>query len=216
MKALAALKHRILFPKRKTMAFVLLGLTMSAGAFMGLVAREADAAGTYEEASTTLVMARLNALQTQITSLQESVAKPFSEVDLGAIARQINALALRVDALKPADSEALTHQLSQSLTKTESTLGSQLSSIQEAVSQLRPAKTPRYLKPASLPFKVVSVDSIQQTPVASVAYDFKTIPLEKGDQLAGWRFLSIDYGRQRVELENSRKERVLLTQAEIG
>ncbi|WP_426741416.1 hypothetical protein, partial [Pseudomonas aeruginosa] len=68
----------------------------------------------------------------------------------------------------------------------------------------------KYLPVTSLPFKVISIDSIQQISVATVAYNFKTIPLEKSDKLADWIVLSIDFGLQRMELENSNKEHVVV------
>ena len=68
----------------------------------------------------------------------------------------------------------------------------------------------------SLPFAIVSIDSIQQVPVASVTYDYKTIPLEKGDALAGWKVVSVDYSKQRLELENAQSERVLVTHEHVG
>ncbi len=46
--------------------------------------------------------------------------------------------------------------------------------------------------------------------MATVAYNFKTLPLEKSDKLAGWTVLSIDFGLQRMELENGTKEHVVV------
>ena len=74
----------------------------------------------------------------------------------------------------------------------------------------------KYLPVQSLPFSVISLDSIQHVSVATIAYDFKHVPLEKGDSLAGWRVISIDYGTQHMEFENTKKERVLVTLNQIG
>jgi len=68
-----------------------------------------------------------------------------------------------------------------------------------------------YLPASTLPFQVISIDSIQQVCVASVRYDYKTVPLEKSDALAGWTVLSLDFGKQKIELENANKERVVVT-----
>ncbi|HAU1882023.1 TPA: hypothetical protein JBJ86_17435, partial [Legionella pneumophila] len=73
----------------------------------------------------------------------------------------------------------------------------------------------KYLPINTLPFKVISIDCIQQVSVATVAYNFKTVPLEKSDQLAGWTVLSIDFGLQRMELENGNKEHVVVKMDEL-
>ena len=74
----------------------------------------------------------------------------------------------------------------------------------------------KYLSPKQLPFQVLSLDSIQSIPVATIAYDFKTLSLEKGDALGGWRVVVIDYGKQRIKFENTQKERVLITHQHMG
>ena len=105
----------------------------------------------------------------------------------------------------------------QALNQTEATLAKRLDAIQEIVRHLDSKQVAiKYLDPKTLPFHVVSIDSIQHIPVASITYDFKTIPVEQGDALAGWRVLSLDYGKQRMELENTKKERVRLTHNSIG
>lgn len=65
--------------------------------------------------------------------------------------------------------------------------------------------------PASqLPFKVLSIDSIQEVPVASIAYHYKTQAMEKGDALAGWTVFEINYAKQTIEFENTDKAHVLV------
>ena len=36
------------------------------------------------------------------------------------------------------------------------------------------------------------------------------MPLEKSDSLAGWTVLSVDFGTQKIELENANKEHVIV------
>lgn len=151
------------------------------------------------------VMARLNTLQSQLTTLEHSINKPLP--------KEITQLSERLEHLKKATAD----ELNQTITHTEATLSNQLDSIQTVVNHLDAKASPtKYLRPENLPFNIVSLDSIQQIPVASIAYDFKIIPLEKNDVMAGWTLISLDYGKQRLEFENTKKERVLITHEQIG
>lgn len=69
-----------------------------------------------------------------------------------------------------------------------------------------------------LPFKVLSIDSIQEVSVASVSYHYKTQALEKGDSLAGWTVFEIDFAKQTIEFENADNAhlRVHLSQQEVS
>jgi len=211
--SLTSYKHFLTSPKKKIIAGTALGVAMIAGLLTGLATSRVDAADSKVDSNIEIVVTQLNKLQTQLASLEEATKKPFPDVDFTAITQQINALSARIDQLKPVDTE----QLTQTITQSESSLGNQLDQIKAVVNHLDAQQTPvTYLPVNALPFKVVSVDSIQQTSIASVAYDYKTVPLEKGDSLAGWKIVVIDYGKQRLELENSKKERVVITESALG
>ena len=103
-------------------------------------------------------------------------------------------------------------QLNQLVHESRVDLSNKLNAIHQTIDSLDKKQHPiKYLPITALPFQVVSIDSIQQVSVASVAYDYKTIPLEKNDSLAGWTAMQIDFGKQRLEFENANKERVIVT-----
>lgn len=146
-------------------------------------------------------------------TMDEMSKKPLPALDLSAVSQEILALSKNFDAFR----ETQAKTLSDSLIHTQSALGQELTSIKEVVTHLDDKKEQvKYVPIESLPFSVVSIDSIQQVPVASISYDYKTIPLEKGDSLAGWKVVRVDYGKQRIELENGHHERALVTQEHIG
>lgn len=217
-RALAKYTKLLSWSKSRPAFITFLGLTMAAGTITGLATtKPVEANSTKEDANTSLLVSRLNILQTQLTSLEEASKKPMREIDLTAIIEKINQLSARLETVKSIDPDELNQRLGESLTHTESALSQQLTSIQSSVNHLEAKQVPTtYLKPEALPFKVVSIDSIQQVAVASVAWDFKTVPLERGDTLAGWKVVRVDYSKQHLELENSKKERVLITDAHIG
>lgn len=207
------LKNLLTLPARKGVFFGFLLVAMGTSTLLGVVSTRDTPSLTQNLSTDALVVSRLNELQHQLKTLSETVNKPLPEVNLDSITQQIAQLSSRLDALRAADSK----QWTETLSLTQNTLGQELHSIKEAVTHLDDKKSQvLYLPAKSLPFSVVSIDSIQQVPVTSVAYDYKTIPLEKGDALAGWKVVSIDYGKQRLELENARAERVLITHEHIG
>ena len=197
------------FPNHHVLSCALLGLTLGSGALLAVI----SAANMHEYNKSTVVMSQLDTLQSKISTLQNSVNKPVPEINLGAMTQQIQQLSQQLDDVRAQNS----NHLDQALNQTETVLITRLDAIQQIVRHLDEKPLPvKYLPPQSLPFSVVSLDSIQHVPVASVAYDFKHVAIEKGDSLAGWRVIAIDYGTQRIEFENTQKEHVLVTHEYIG
>lgn len=201
---------------RKGIFLATLAIAMTASTILALVTRNNNpvpAMQQQNQVTESLVAERLDAFHRQLESIEETARKPLPEINLSGITEQIASLSKSINELREADKQHLTQTLSQ----TEAALGQELHSIKEVVNHLDAKKSPvKYLSPRELPFAIVSIDSIQQVPVASVAYDYKTIPMEKGDSLAGWKIVSVDYSRQRIELENAKSERIVVTQDHIG
>lgn len=161
-----------------------------------------------------IITTRLNEIQAQLGNLQQAARKPDEKVDLSAINQDFNKLATLIEQLKSKDDSTI----NQLITENRAELSSKLDALHEVINSLDKKQHPiKYLPVTALPFKVISIDSIQQVSVATVTYDFKTVPLEKNDKLAGWTVLQIDFGQQRIELENNNKERVVVTmKADLG
>jgi hypothetical protein len=153
---------------------------------------------------TEIISTRLNDIQSQLINLQKEVKRPSEKIDLSSINQDFNKLASLIEKLKSKDDQLITDN------RTE--LTHKLDAIHKVINTLDKKQNPvKYLPASVLPFKVLSIDSIQQVNVASVTYDFKTFPLEKGDKLIDWTVVNVDFGKQRLELENSKKERVMVT-----
>ena len=150
---------------------------------------------------------RLIEIQSQLESLQLAIKTPAEKIDLSSINHDFNRLTTLIDELKSKD----TDQLNQVVIDSQTQLATKLDAMHTVINSLEHKTHPiKYLPSSALPFKIVSIDSIQQVSVASVEYDFKTMPLEKTDTLAGWTVLSVDFGQQKIELENEQKERVVM------
>ena len=213
INAIASIKNLWVLPERKVLFFSTLVLVMGASTALGIATIHNEPTLASEQTSNSLVLSRLNEFQSQLKTLSENTNKPLPEVNLKAITQQIAQLSSRLEQLRESDSK----QLTETITHTQNELGQELHSLKEVVTHLDDKKSSvKYLPIKSLPFAIVSIDSIQQVPVASVTYDYKTIPLEKGDALAGWKVVSVDYSKQRLELENAQSERVLVTHEHVG
>ena len=155
-----------------------------------------------------VLLTHLTTIQKRLSTIEQVVSYTDSR-NLEPIKQQLNLLSDRINQLQSINPAQLT--------QTEKTLHEQLNTIQTVVNHLDKTTTPiTYLAANELPFHILSLDSIQHIPVASVDYDFKVIPLEKEDKLASWKLILVDYAKQQLEFENSKKERILITRDHIG
>ena len=179
-------------------------LIIGVGVYMVIHTIEKTPINNHSEA----LLTHLTTIQKRLSTIEQVVSHTDSP-NLEPIKQQLNLLSNRINQLqtiKPAQ-----------LTQTEKILHEQLNTIQTAVNHLDKTRTPiTYLAANELPFHILSLDSIQHIPVASVDYDYKVIPLEKEDRLASWKLIRMDYAKQQLEFENSKKERVLITRDHIG
>ncbi|HAU0368265.1 TPA: hypothetical protein JBF73_03535 [Legionella pneumophila] len=157
----------------------------------------------------------LNILGEQLASIQTQLKQPVEQPDLSPITQNLNQLNNFVQQLKNKDD----HQLGEIFTTEQGAIKKQLECITDLLRHLDEKKQPvKMLSASQLPFKVLSIDSIQEIPVASIAYHYKTQALEKSDTLAGWAVFEIDFAKQIIEFENADKTHVLvhLNQHEVN
>jgi hypothetical protein len=187
--------------------YLLFGLALSVGSLLTIIS------GMHHVNQSSTLISTLDKLQSNLLTLQEAMNKPTPHLNLNAVTQDIQQLSQQLEAVRAQN----TNHLDEALHQTEISLANRLDKLQKMVRHLNTIQKPiTYLPPRHLPFSVLSLDSIQHVPVASVTYDFKTLPIEKGDSLAGWRVVSMDYGTQRIEFENGKKEHVLVTHENIG
>ncbi len=199
-------KSFLLFPEHLRLSVSILTLTAGVGAVLAVTSNA-------PHLDTKLITEELSALETNIESLKTTVNHQVPKIDLNVVTQQMQQLSRELSDVQTQNA----NHINEALNKTEALLISRLDALQALVRHLEEKQMPvQFLSPEHLPFQIFSLDSIQNIPVASVYYDFKTIPLEKGDVLAGWRIVGIDYGKQRIVFENTQKARVLITHEHIG
>lgn len=102
-------------------------------------------------------------------------------------------------------------QTQTNLAATSQDLHTQLHKLEESLQELKDTtKKTIYLKADTLPFAVIAIDTIQHQSVVTIDYDYKTFPMEKGDKLAGWQLVSIQYREQVAEFVNDKQEHVVI------
>jgi hypothetical protein len=136
----------------------------------------------------------------ELKAIQHAIENtPVPTLDLSPIKAEVSALATLIKQMQNEDEASLNTLLSN--TKTE--LQSKLDAIHNTIISLEEKQHPvKILSETALPFKVISIDSLQHISVATASYDFKTTALEKGDTLAGWKVLDVDFATQSLEFEN--------------
>lgn len=145
-------------------------------------------------------------LDKKIALIQSQLQKPIEKPDLSPITHDLKQLGKFIQQLQNKDD----HQLGEIFTTEQIAIKKQLDGVTDLLRHLDEKNQPVKILPESqLPFKILSIDSIQEVPVASVAYKYKTQAIEKGDSLAGWRVLFIDFAKQIIEFENGNKEHVV-------
>lgn len=157
----------------------------------------------------------LNTFSKQLASIQSQLKQPVEQPDLSPITQNLKQLNTFIQQLQNKDE----HQLGEMFTTEQVAIKKQLEGITDLLRHLDEAKQPvKMLQASQLPFKVLSIDSIQEIPVASIAYHYKTQAIEKGDTLAGWMVFEINYAKQTIEFENTDKAHALvhLKQQEVN
>lgn len=150
----------------------------------------------------------LSSLENRLSAIESKLGQPVKGPDLTPINHNLKQLGQFIQQLQNKDD----HQLGELFSTGQVAIKKQLDGIAELLTRLDDQKHPIKTLPASsLPFQVLSIDSIQDVSVASVLYDYKTQALEKGDSLAGWTVIQIDFARQFIEFENTDKAHVSLT-----
>jgi hypothetical protein len=124
-------------------------------------------------------------------------------LDLSPLKEEVASLSALIKHMQHED-EATYNTLVANI-KTE--LQTKLDTMHESITSLEEKQHPIKMMPETeLPFKVISIDSLQHISVATLAYDFKTTALEQGDALAGWQVIALDFARQQIVFQKENNE----------
>ena len=155
----------------------------------------------------------LNVISQQVVDLTDQLNQQHSVVEIDAIKSSLEKITTQIQSMKDENSDSLTQ-----LMKNQSTeMNQKLDALQAGVTALQVAeKKVVFLPEKELPFLVESVDLIQQQPVVTVRYDYKSQPLDIGYSLAGWELVRADFSKQSAEFRNHKDQHILIHLTQRG
>jgi len=91
-------------------------------------------------------------------------------------------------------------------------LARKIQALQDVIASLKGSnESIQYLDKKALPFEIVAIDSVNEEPVLALKYNYNHLALEKGDKLAGWKVISLDYAKQLAEFDDEKGAHVRLS-----
>jgi len=127
--------------------------------------------------------------------------------NFASISKQLSDLIEQTKQLSSESNKIITQQIQESTVQ----LKKQLTSINaELIKLQQEQKRVKYLKPADLPFKVVSIDNIQQNNIVTMRYINTTFPIEIDSYVAGWKLIRADFVGQKAEFVNAQHQHVIV------
>ena len=149
-----------------------------------------------------------NKVEQKLSQIQQHIDKlpgQTNTINLQPLSQELQKLS---DLTEKQHKETIATQ-KQNIEQVKLEFADKINALQQQVTELKPQKPSfKYQSPNYLPFKVLSIDSLQQLSVATALYSHKTTPLEAGDSLADWTVKSVSFARQEIVFENLKHERV--------
>lgn len=103
------------------------------------------------------------------------------------------------------------HSLSKSHEENEA-LAKKIAALEEVITSLKGGeKQTQYLDKKALPFEVMAIDSVNEEAVLAIKYNYNHVVLEKGEKLAGWKVLNLDFSKQIAEFDDEKGAHVVLS-----
>ncbi len=149
----------------------------------------------------------LNDITEKLANLEKKLNADGAVVNVQSIESDLQKIHEQSNRLAKGSNELIRSQIKQSneqLSKKIDGLTEELSSLKEEKKQTK------FLKPADLPYQVVSVDNIQQQNVVTVSYDNTVFPMDVGDYLANWKLISANFTSQKAEFVNKKGQHIVI------
>ena len=144
---------------------------------------------------------QLNELSTQLKAINTKLNQNVV-VDLNPIKEQISALTQRANKL----SDQSNQYIAAAIREQTSVL---THAMQKQLDEMNPHNPKnQQLTAKDLPFQIMAIDNIQGNNIVTVRYDYQTTPLNKGDRIAGWELVEVNFSNQMVQFKNNKNQYV--------
>lgn len=140
----------------------------------------------------------LSVIDKRLSLVQNVMEKNTSQDKDGAVNAALKDLSQTVVNFKTEAQQSLikSHEENEALAK-------KIQALQDVIATLKGGdKSIQYLDKKALPFEVLAIDSVNEEAILALRYNYNHVALEKGDKLAGWRVINLDYAKQRVEFDD--------------
>lgn len=150
---------------------------------------------------------QLNDISAKLAHLEQGLSGNQAYMNIGQLKQSLAALQAQVSQV----SQQSNHLLSEEIERSTKSLQQQLTTIKKSLSVMTIQRAHhKQLSANALPFKVVSIDNIQQADVVSVSYAHRILPLNMGEQLAGWTLLHANDADQHAQFQDQHGNQVMI------
>lgn len=153
------------------------------------------------------VAAEFDDIAEKLAHIEASLSKDHTIVNVDQVRSDIANLATQVNQATARANAEISEQIKASTAALEQKLGQVNSQL---VKLNRHSAHHRFLMVSSLPFKVMSIDNIQEADVVSVDYGHHVVPVDVGESIAGWTLVSANSAQQKAQFRNAHHEYVAI------
>lgn len=165
------------------------------------------AEGVKEDAFKIKVNDALTVIDKRLSIVQKEMEKGVEKNRDNSAGMALNDLSNTIKSFKTEAQKSLlkSHEENQALAK-------KITALEEVIASLKGGeKQTQYLDKKVLPFEVMAIDSVNEQAVLAIKYNYNHVALEKGEKLAGWKVLNVDFSQQRVEFDDEKGAHVVLS-----
>lgn len=190
-----------------TVIFVMIGLIPELGK-LHQVSASPHISTTHDEARDQTMHKQFDALSMTLSHIERTLSEKRSVVNVESLRKELARARGQATALAKQSNQLIT----QAIAKSTAQLNTRLETITQQLKMLQEkGKKIVFVHPSTLPFKVISINNIQQNDIVTIRYNHTTWPLNIGDYLAGWRLIHADFSAQRAEFVNQQKQHVMIS-----
>jgi len=148
---------------------------------------------------------QLNDITAKLANIEASLSNKNAFVDIDSIKLTLASLITQINQISQSNDKTITSKITQS----NDQLNTQLKTIKSVLVDIKKQNVHHtVISSSNLPFKLVSIDNIQENDIVTINYDSHMLPLEINDYLAGWKLIKASTVNQKAEFENKQKNYV--------
>ena len=155
----------------------------------------------------------LDDISAKLANIEQKLGQRHAYVNLDEVRKSLGSLNAQVGNLANHSNQIVTAQIKSSTKQ----LQGQLSTIKQELAVITAKKTHhKMMNVSALPFKVMSIDNIQQHEVVTIRYANRILPIDIGDSIANWALVSANTVDQKAQFRTTNNNYVLVDLNELN